>query len=515
MKNKSFHILILFISFNMQTLAQSNGVQLQQFISIEKNLKSLAINYPSLVIKFYEDCRYQLMWVNEIAANNRLSFFEDLDRADDLGLNAKDYHYQIIDQLKKGKKLLTIQDSLETDLQITDAAIHFYSEVVKGNKVPDLSYDGLKYSPDINGIPFLITEYLSKNHLHRLISELEPQSKEYNNLKSRLIHFNMVMKKPGFAEVVIVSSKVDSTNKELILKLYQLGILDTLPKHITDKELKQKLQSAQKIFNLLNDGQLRSTAKQALNIPLDRRKKELVLAINYVRWLNEIKTKHELIVLNIPSATLFTYDKGNMILDSRVIVGKPSTRTPTLSSKISEVIMYPYWNVPNKIAVRELLPSIKRDMGFLERNNFQVLNKQGKILNPNKISWHSLSASNFPYQIRQSTGCDNSLGIVKLNFYNPFTVYLHDTPGKGLFFLNKRYFSHGCMRVEKAIELAKLVAGNYAETIDEIENKGCTINQAPLTLQADKPMNLMVLYSTAWYDNTGAISFFDDVYEKL
>jgi murein L,D-transpeptidase YcbB/YkuD len=231
--------------------------------------------------------------------------------------------------------------------------------------------------------------------------------------------------------------------------------------------------------------------------------------------MNEIKSSKEVVFLNIPSTTLFAYNKGSIILESRVIVGKPSTRTPTLSSNINEIIMYPYWHVPKKIATQELLPSIKRDRGFLERNNFQVLNSQGKIVDPNKINWHSLSASNFPYQIRQSTGCDNSLGIIKLNFYNPFSVYLHDTPGKGLFFLNKRYFSHGCMRVEKAIELAKHIAGNYAFTIDTIESKGCTLNQAPLVFPADKPMNLFVLYSTVWYDGNGAIAFFDDVYEKL
>lgn len=515
MKNKNFLILCILVAFSIKTPAQFTSVQLQQFISIEKNLKSIAIIYPSLVAKFYEDCGYQLMWVNSQGVNDRHDFFGDLDRADDLGLNARDYHYEVINQLKQRRQLLTIQDSLIADLQITDAAIHFYSEVSRGNKPPQLSYDGLQYQPGIGNIPLLLTEYLSKNRLSRLVSELEPQSKEYNNLKGRLIHFNMVMNSPDFAEVSITSSKVDSTNKALIIKLYQLGLFDTLPKKITLKELKQKLQSAQKLFNLLNDGQLRSTIKQALNVSLSRRKKELVLAINYVRWLNELKTKDEVVILNIPSTTLLVYDHNNIILDSRVVVGKPSTRTPTLSSKINEVIMYPYWNVPNKIATKELLPDIKKDRGFVERNNFQVLSKQGKVLDPDKIEWHSLSVSNFPYQIRQSTGCDNSLGIVKLNFYNPFTVYLHDTPGKGLFFLNKRYFSHGCMRVEKAIELAKLIASNHTATIDEIESKGCTLNQAPLTLPADKPMNLIVLYSTVWYDANGVIAFFDDVYGRL
>jgi murein L,D-transpeptidase YcbB/YkuD len=515
MKNKIFFNLFISTFFCANIMAQGTSPQLQQFISVEKNLKSLAIVNPSLVAKFYEDCQYQLMWVGDKRASNREDFFEDLNGAEDLGLNRKDYHFDIILLLKQQKPLPTVQDSVSVDLQITDAAIHFYSEVMKGNRTPDLNYDGLKYQPDISFIPLLINDFIGKKRLYSLASELEPKTKEYNNLKSQLIHINIAMNKPGFAEIKVISSKVDSTNKELILKLYQLGILDTLPNHISEKELKQKLQFAQKQFNLLNDAQLRSTVKQALNIPLSRRKRELVLAINYVRWLNEIKTKDEVVILNIPSTTLLVYDHDNMIFESRVIVGKPSTRTPTLSSKISEVIMYPYWNVPNKIATNELLPSIKNDRSFIERNSFQVLSKQGKVLDPNKINWHSLSVSNFPYQIRQSTGCDNSLGIVKLNFYNPFTVYLHDTPGKGLFFLNKRYFSHGCMRVEKAIELAKLIASNYAVTIGEIESRGCTVNQSPLTLPADRPMNLIVLYSTVWYDAGGRITFFDDVYGKL
>jgi murein L,D-transpeptidase YcbB/YkuD len=277
----------------------------------------------------------------------------------------------------------------------------------------------------------------------------------------------------------------------------------------------QKLQSAQKLFNLLNDGILRTTILEELNVPLLKRRKELSLGLNYLRWLNEIKLKDKVIFLNIPSTTLFAYDKGELFLESRVIVGKPSTPTPTLSSTITEVILYPYWNVPNKIATKELLPSIKRHTGYLEQNNFQVLNKQGKIMDPYKINWASLSAGYFPYLIRQSTGCDNSLGIVKLNFYNPFTVYLHDTPGKGLFFLNKRYFSHGCMRVEKAIELAKLIAPEHAFTIQNMEDKGCALNQPPMVIPADNPIKLIVLYSTVWYNITGDISFFDDVYRKI
>jgi murein L,D-transpeptidase YcbB/YkuD len=116
--------------------------------------------------------------------------------------------------------------------------------------------------------------------------------------------------------------------------------------------------------------------------------------------------------------------------------------------------------------------------------------------------------------IRQSTGCDNALGLVKLNFYNPYSVYLHDTPNKSLFNFNKRYFSHGCMRVEKAMELAHLVLKNNSIAIDTLEAKGCLYNQSPIIVPADEIIPVFVLYNTAWVDSTGGVSFSEDIYRK-
>ncbi|HTM92436.1 MAG TPA: L,D-transpeptidase family protein, partial [Flavisolibacter sp.] len=131
-----------------------------------------------------------------------------------------------------------------------------------------------------------------------------------------------------------------------------------------------------------------------------------------------------------------------------------------------------------------------------------------------KIDWKSLSATYFPYHIRQSTGCDNALGIVKFEFYNPFTVYLHDTPNKGLFSFNKRYFSHGCMRVEKPVELAHLLLGRNRIAIDTLTAKGCLNQQAPKPVAVEKELPVMILYSTVWYNKEGEVRFYDDVYGK-
>jgi L,D-transpeptidase YcbB len=125
-----------------------------------------------------------------------------------------------------------------------------------------------------------------------------------------------------------------------------------------------------------------------------------------------------------------------------------------------------------------------------------------------------LSTSYFPYTIRQSTGCDNSLGLLKFNFYSPFTVYLHDTPSKGLFEINKRFFSHGCMRVEKPVDFAQFLLQEKAEYIDSLTSQ-CLREQKPKTIPLADILPVVVLYSTAWYNNKGEIIFYTDVYNKL
>jgi murein L,D-transpeptidase YcbB/YkuD len=136
-------------------------------------------------------------------------------------------------------------------------------------------------------------------------------------------------------------------------------------------------------------------------------------------------------------------------------------------------------------------------------------------VNASSIKWSSLSRNYFPYVLRQSTGCDNSLGLIKLNFYNPFIVYLHDTPAKSLFDLNERYFSHGCMRLQKAEEVGHYVLKNNAIAIDTLTEKGCLKNQSPITVAATEAIPIFMLYQTAWIDSAGTVKFYKDIYDKF
>ena len=244
-----------------------------------------------------------------------------------------------------------------------------------------------------------------------------------------------------------------------------------------------------------------------------RKLKGVQKALHTFRWMYPVLRQNEnTIVVNIPSATLLLFRYDTPVLESKVIVGKRSTRTPRIASTLTDITIYPYWIVPKSIATGELLPEIKKDVSYLERNNFQVLDKKGKIVNATAVRWDSLSASYFPYTIRQSTGCDNSLGLIKLNINNPFNIYLHDTPWKALFESRNRFFSHGCVRVQKAKEMSHILLKDNSVAVDTLDEKESLLGRRPIVLKLPTDIPVLILYNTSWFDAKGVVRFYPDIY---
>jgi len=503
-----------FFFFPVETKAQVAPERFKEYIQYN-SLTLDGLHFTKDVQAFYTIHGYQFTWLTK-QTNHLQILINYINQSQDLGLNKEDYHPDLIHSITApGFSAADEKDSLIAEIKLTDAAIHFFHDVLMGNRPEPFSYNGLNYTPSCYNIAALISTAIEKNRFDALLDEVEPDDPAYFAVKSTLLSFQKKKAELFFKDAVITSNMVSSANRPLLTRLCQLSLLDTDTAQISTPSLKSTIKEAQSLFNLLADGILRTTIIQALNVPLEKRIAALESTLNTLRWLRCIRQNNHVNVVNIPSTTLLLFENDKTVLESRIIVGKKSTPTPTLSSKITDVILYPYWNVPYKIATKELLPSIKRNPGYLESRNFQVLNKQGKVMNPYQINWHALYPGNFPYVIRQSTGCDNSLGLIKLNFYNPFAVYLHDTPGKSMFSMNKRYFSHGCMRLEKAMEVGRYILKNNRAAIDTLTEKGCLKNQFPVTVAATEKIPVFVLYHTAWVDSASKLRFYDDVYNRF
>lgn len=512
--NKSWILLSSLLCLFQLSYAQLNTRQLQQYIQSAELLRSCGITHEKEIGEYYTLTNHNYSWLGEDNDYNRQTLLKLLEDAAKEGLNRKDYQAEFIDSFSSRQWILkTTVDSVIAEIKFTDAAIHFFHDFMQGNTIPVLRYDGLNYTPSCNNMPQLLAECTLNNQLC-LLDKWEPKMQEIILIRKKIEQLEKLFSDGYFQEEKIVSNKVTHLNKPLLKKLYYLGISDFF-ELTSDTEIIEKVKEAQRQFNLMADGVLRATILNELNAPLSARLKQLHLSLNYYRWLSCLTREMPVVVVNIPAAYMKVYEKSEVILEMRMVVGRPSTPTPTLSSHISEVILYPYWMVPKNIVNKELLPSIKRDPAFVNANSFQIINNNGKVMDPNKIDWSVMTASNFPYRIRQSTGCDNALGLIKLDFYNPFSVYLHDTPLKSLFSYNKRYFSHGCMRMEKPMELGHMVLRNNSIAIDTLTEKGCIHNQSPISVKADVKMPVVVWYNPAGTDSTGRVIFYEDVYKKF
>jgi lipoprotein-anchoring transpeptidase ErfK/SrfK len=237
-------------------------------------------------------------------------------------------------------------------------------------------------------------------------------------------------------------------------------------------------------------------------------------AANEFRWVSAIKRNNRIILVNIPSATLNAYDSNKLIMSMRVVVGKSWTQTNTLSSVVKQVVLNPYWHVPGSIIRNEMIPKFKSDPAYFSKHNYTVLDGAGKAVDLSTVNTSGYSESNFPFSIRQGTGAYNSLGLLKVEFDSPSAIYLHDSPEKQLFKNASRFYSHGCVRMEKPIDMGKWLLQDNTKEIDSFDFKHPEKYSKPKYITVKIPTQVIIWYSLVDFDNKGALKFFKNIYNK-
>jgi hypothetical protein len=213
------------------------------------------------------------------------------------------------------------------------------------------------------------------------------------------------------------------------------------------------------------------------------KRKTLIIAMNYRRFLS-MYCQSEFILVNIAQTEAEYFKSGNLAITMRTVVGKKTKQTPTIASYITGITTFPYWNVPHQIAVDEILPKVQKDENYLERNSYNVVDANGNEVDDSDLHWNDFTERNFPYFIRQSSGSENALGVVKFDLQDTFGIFLHGTSNQKTFSKDYRFLSHGCIRLEKPFELAdSLLRGNL--DIKELET-GKTDKKPGLIALQDK-----------------------------
>ena len=238
--------------------------------------------------------------------------------------------------------------------------------------------------------------------------------------------------------------------------------------------------------------------------------KKAILTMNYLRYVS-INHQSEYVVVNIPAAEARYYRNNSLSIKMKTVVGKKSKPTPTIASYITNIITFPHWNVPHSIAVRELLPKVQKNENYLEQQNFEVVDANGNVVEDSELNWKDYSENNFPYFFRQSTGSGNALGVLKFNFQNPYSIFLHATSWQGVFSKDYRFLSHGCVRMEKPFELAGAMLRGQ---IDIKKLKSGKKNTESKSIKLPHKVPVFIVYMPVKVDGK-KVTFLNDVYSQI
>ena len=485
---------------------------------------STTLSYRRLVDSVYDNNGYTPIWSDKehwlSPADSLLSFIANSKQ---YGLFPSDYHYTALGFIQRilredtmARKNAAIWS--RADLMLTDA----FFTLVKHLKQGRLDYDSVTLRKDSVLTDSLFTTSLTKaiqtHNITATLDSLEPRHRGYDSLKTYLQDFLATarFRKLDWLDYPYKDSAV--FYQSLTRRLQESGYIDSAVsaenaagrRGADTALLASAIRRYQEANKLKVTGKVNQDLVTMMNNSDWEKFKRIAITLDRYKLLPDTLPS-TYVWVNLPSFTLQVINADTVVMESRVIVGSPKTRTPLLTSEISNFVTYPQWTVPNSIIFKEMLPAIKRNVDYLQKQNLMVVDDNDSVRDPLTINWRRLNKNNFPYQIKQRQGDDNSLGVMKFNFRNKYDVYLHDTNVRWMFDKTFRALSHGCVRVKEWRKLSDFLIRN-----DTMRYHPDTLNswikrQEKHTVYGFARVPIYLRYFTVG-TKKGKILFYDDIY---
>ncbi len=401
------------------------------------------------------------------------------------------------------------------DVRLTAALIRLGRDVAGGRIDPrgiSRLWKAQREMPDL-----AVTLAASRDDVSQWLTSIQPRHPEYVALMRGLAALQGAEAKGGWPSVPRLGVSRGAVHPGVAVLRKRLAASGDLGSASLDgNRYDASLEAAVRVFQdhhgLPSTGRLDPKTLAALNVPLRVRLQQVALNLERWRWLpDDLGARH--FRVNVPYFHLEAYEQGRVVFDIRAIVGKPGNETPIFSDSMTHVVMSPYWNIPPKIATDETLPAASADPDYLDRQNIEVVrvsDGQAAVVDPATLDWDDDGALE-GLRFRQRPGAGNALGFVKFMFPNAYDIYVHDTPADALFTRLGRAFSHGCVRVEEPVALARYVLRDQTRwTPEAIEAAMHAGTETHVKLREAIPIH--ILYFTSWVDGKGGLHFRDDVY---
>lgn len=460
---------------------------------------------------YYKKFNFHEIWYLD---ENRKDLINEIKFCYQEGLNPKDYEIEIIEDLESKREKLKDDEIVKYDILLTETFEKLANHLYKGKLNPKELYKDWDLQPKEIALSPILETSIKEKTIASSFKKLKPNHLIYQLLKQSLLEID---KFPNIAfEKITTKNKIElnDTLPEMVKIKKRLAYWkdyknkDSIITWAYDSITFKAVKRFQARHGLAQDGVIGIGTLRALNTTKSERIEQIFANLERWRWYpSDFGEKY--LIANIPDYMLQYVIKNDTIASHRIVVGTPKRKTPILSSKLSNFVFNPTWTIPPTIIKEDLTPAASKNRNYFPSRQLTIYNSQGKEVSP--YEWNPAKANNYKYV--QKPGYNNSLGLVKFNFANRHSVYLHDTNHRDYFVKTYRSLSSGCVRVENPLVLTKQI---LTEINPEKWSKGEIDSILKLektkTVSVKDTVNVYLFYWTSWMEN-GKLQFRDDIYE--
>lgn len=480
---------------------------------ISREISVRGMSLAQGVTQFYAQRGQRPAWQDAALFEQLLQQLEAL-RFD--GLNPQDYGIDLLRQRHRQRDRLDAGQLAELDIQATQACllalVHLYRGKIDPNRLDARWNFELHALDPMQGLQ-AVQEAIEQKHLAAVFERARPTQALYRQLRDGLQTLYRIRDEGGWPQIdggaAIKPGMRDTRVPVLRQRLAVIGLVEAASDDtLYDADLQRAVKQYQREQFIDDDGVVGAGTLAALNVPVQARIDQVRANLERGRWqLHQIQG--DFVLVDIAGYRIHFYRNGEPVWSSRVQVGRPYRSTPIFKSRITYVTFNPTWTIPPTIFRHDVLPAIRKDIGYLAKHKLRVLDSRGNELDASTIDWHKPGN----ILLRQDAGPDNPLGAAAIRFPNPYAVYMHDTPAQGNFSKGQRAFSSGCIRVERPRELLELLFNDAEkwnrEAIDAEIATGITRDAGLKT-----PVPVLLMYWTVDIPAPGRVGFKQDIYER-